>query len=156
MRQGVVAVVASLVASCEASQPPAVQPSANELRTASTTLSAESGTWSLEAEAWRSFQPITTASGDPMIVVARLRGTVAPPPDFGVRDVYLVRGDSVWSGAATEEHQREPGSTLVEVVVRNAPRWGPGDSLDVIARVGRASGSSALLRAPRILIARVD
>jgi hypothetical protein len=133
-----------------------VQLSPAELRAVSTSVDAEGGSWTLEAEAWRSFQPITTPSGEPMIVVVRLRGTVPLPREFGVQSVLLLRGDSVWSGPAGEEHPRDPGAMLAEVVVRDAPRWGPGDSLDVVARVGRTRGPLALVRAPRIVIARVD
>ncbi|MEO6446984.1 MAG: hypothetical protein ABIZ91_17225, partial [Gemmatimonadaceae bacterium] len=57
---------------------------------------------------------------------------------------------------AREEQPREARARSVEFVVRNGPLWSPGDSLDVVVTLKTTGGASALLRAPRIVLARVS
>ena len=111
---------------------------------------------SLEAEAWRSFQPITGESGDPLIVVARLHGTAPLGPQVQVDTLYVVRGSEIWVGRSVEEQARAAGGRDLEVVARNGPAWAAGDSIDVIAEVSTGGGKRVRLRSPRAAIQRVD
>ncbi|MEO6447163.1 MAG: hypothetical protein ABIZ91_10400, partial [Gemmatimonadaceae bacterium] len=91
-------------------------------------------TFAVEAEAWRSYQPIRGDAGDPMIIVLRLqaRDDVGVPGDVGIETVYLIRGEELIVTEAREEQPREARARSVEFVVRNGPLWSPGDSLDVV------------------------
>jgi hypothetical protein len=128
---------------------------ADALRAAPMELQQHDATWTLEAEGWRSFQPITTARGDPLIVVTRVMSSA--PLNAGVRieSVALARGAEVWSGPATEEVPRAPAATVVEAVTRNGPPWAAGDSVDLVARIADGSGAIVMLRARTFAIARV-
>lgn len=130
--------------------------SAAELRAAPTEVRQGDARWTLQAEGWRSFQPIAAAGGDPLIVVTRLASTMIVGAEVRIQSVTLARGDDVWSGAATEESTRNPGAAIVEFVTRDGPPWSPGDSVDVVAHIADATGAPVLLRAPRFAIARVD
>lgn len=111
---------------------------------------------SLEAEAWRSFQPITGEAGDPLIVVARLHGTAPLDPQLRIDTLYVVRGNEIWTGRSREEQPRASGGLDLEVVARNGPPWASGDSIDVIAEVTGVDGQKVRLRSARIAVLRVD
>ena len=111
---------------------------------------------SLEAEAWRSFQPIKGEAGDPLIVVARLHGTAPLGPHVRIDTLYVVRGSEIWTGRSKEEQSRVAGGPDLEVVARNGPAWASGDSIDVIAEVSVGGDLKVRLRAPRIAVMRVD
>jgi hypothetical protein len=152
--------VASLVISACAPAPSGEPPvrSADELRQAGTQVRAGEGSLTLEVEAWRSFQPIVGDSGDPLIAVLRLRagegGRV--PGALAIEGAWLVRGNEVLRVEAREEEPRAASAEVLEFVVRDGPRWAAGDSIDVIVDVGGLDGPRTLLRAPRVVIARVD
>jgi hypothetical protein len=129
---------------------------AEALRAALLTVQAAGNSWTLEAEAWRSFQPIRGEPGDPAIVVLRLKGQQSVPPQLSATGVWLVRGSEVWAGEAREEQPRGAGATQIEFVARNGPQWPTGDSVDVVLGIEDGTGGVQLLRAPRIVIARVD
>lgn len=127
---------------------------ASALRATALVWTAPGNRFTLEAEGWRSFQPIRGGpDGEPLIVVLRLRGDRPIEATVNVTDVQMVRGDSVWTSQPSEVRPADGGE--MEIVVRNGPAWAPGDAVDLVARVhdGRAS---ALLRAPRFVIQRVD
>lgn len=117
-----------------------------------------SATFSVEAEAWRSYQPIRGDAGDPMIAVLRLQATTGDgvPGDVGMGTVYLVRGGELVVTEAREEQPREEKARSVEFVVRDGPQWSPGDSIDIVVTLTRTGGATALVRAPRIALARVS
>lgn len=151
-----VAVGIAMACAPEPSNPQTLSSAA--LGTAPLHLDTPDGRVTLEAEAWRSFQPITQSrSGDPLIVMARLSTAAgALSSAIQIDTVFLLRGSEQWAGRAVEETPRAAGSTQMEVLVRNGPNWAPGDSIDLVARVTLAGGKSALVRAPRVEIARVD
>lgn len=138
------------------SQPP--ERSLETLRNAATSAMVGDAHLRVEAVAWRSFQPITGEKGDPMLAIVRL---IAAPgatiaSDLKVDAVYFIRGNEVLATTAREEQPREGTPNVVEAMVRNGPRWTPGDSIDVIAGVQHGGGTTILLRAPRIVLTRVD
>jgi hypothetical protein len=131
--------------------------SASTLRNTPLEWRASDRRYTLEAEGWRSFQPIQRqAGGDPLIVVLRLNADAPIPDEVSVVEVQLVKDETVWSPSASPEVRSTAGSKTVEVVVRNGPGgWVPGDSVDVVAKV-KDGGATSLVRAPRFVIARVD
>ena len=131
-------------------------PSADLLRNVAEQLALGASQLSLEAEAWRSFQPITGESGDPLIVVARLHGSAPLDPQLRIETLHVVRANDVWTGPGVEEQPRASGGASLEVVARKGPAWATGDSIDVIAELRTGDGRKVRLRAPRIAILRVD
>ncbi len=126
-------------------------------RDAPVSVALGSATATLEAEAWRSLQPPSGPGGNPLLLLLRLNTTAALDAGTVIESVILRRNDDVWAGDAREEHPREAGATQVEFMVRNGPDWAPGDSVDVVARIRVAAGEGRVeLRAPRLVIARVD
>lgn len=151
-----VAVIGTALMACASDSAPPEARSADAFRAVQLELREGPAVLTLEAEAWRSYQPITTSAGEPLIVVARLHATALIDSALRVETLHLVHGDETWTGAAVEEQPRTSGAAGLEVVVRNGPHWATGDSVDVVARVALPGGRSALVRAPRTLIARVD
>ncbi|MBC7896810.1 MAG: hypothetical protein H7066_15440 [Cytophagaceae bacterium] len=130
---------------------------ASALRSTALEWRATDRRYTLEADGWRSFQPIQNQEGgDPVIVVVRLHADTAIPDSVSVLELQFVKDDVVWAPPHVSEVRREAGSSTMELVVRNGPgEWAPGDSVDVIARL-RDGGATSLVRAPRFVIARVD
>lgn len=131
---------------------------AESLRAVATELRAGGTTLAADVEAWRSFQPLAGEAGEPLIAVVRVRsvGDGGIPGALAVDSVWLVRGAEVVTGAAREEQPREPKGRVVEFVLRDGPRWAPGDTLDVIVSLTGIGARPLALRAPRVTLARVD
>lgn len=131
---------------------------ADELRQASTQLSASGVNLSLAVEAWRSFQPIVGNEGDPLIAILRVNAGASEgvPGALALATVYLLHGSDVVQVEAREEEPRASNASTVEFVLRDGPRWAAGDSIDVIAELTGLGGANVLLRAPRVAISRVD
>lgn len=140
----------------EPSTPPAIVRTAESLRAVSTELRVGTTTFTAEVEAWRSFQPLVGAAGDPLIAVVRVRGDGGIPGALTADTVWLVRGAEVVALVAREEQPRGGEARTVEFVVRDGPRWTPGDSIDVIVALTGLDATTHLVRAPRVTIARVD
>lgn len=157
---GTVALFSFTVMACaqgsSQSQPP--ERSLETLRSAAPSATIGDAQLRVEAVAWRSFQPIAGERGDPMLALVKLiaaaGATIAS--DLRLDAVYFIRGDEVVAAVASEEHPREGTPNVVETMVRNGPRWTPGDSIDVIASVRHGGAATILLRAPRIVLTRVD
>lgn len=142
------------------------EPGGSPLRTTPEALGAVAtraegpdGAFTLEVEAWRSYQPtMERPPGDPMIAILRLRveGERAIPGALSVDSVWLVRGADVERAQAREEQPRVAGAGMVEFVIRDGPRWPTGETMDVVVALGGLGGAPLLVRAPRVVIARVD
>ena len=159
MRLAFVALSLAVMA-CDRSSSPAQPPerSLETLRGAAPSAVVGDANLRVEAIAWRSFQPIVGEKGDPMIAIVRL---IAAPgatvgADVSAHAVYFIRRDEVVAATPREEQPRESSPDVVEAMVRNGPRWVPGDSIDVVVAVRRGDASTTLIRAPRIVLSRVD
>ncbi|HKJ93901.1 MAG TPA: hypothetical protein VJ957_12100, partial [Longimicrobiales bacterium] len=87
------------------------------------------------------------------LVIQTLYGS--PLPDgLHADSSYVVYDGQVWAAPVTEEFPTQAFSVL-EVIARNGPRWGPDVTVDVIVRF-RYGTQSFLLRAPDQTIHRVD
>jgi hypothetical protein len=110
----------------------------------------------LEADVWRNFQPLTPESGPPLLAVLRLTSDRAIPAGLVIDAVTLIRGDQVWTGMARQETPPEAQAQSAEFMLRDGPQWSPGDTLEVVVRLREAGGATAMLRAPHIVIQRVE
>ena len=154
-RRPVVAWVA--IASIGCTSPPSMGSDPVSLRNAPLEWRTAERRYTLEAEGWRSFQPIQRQEGgDPLIVVLRLHADAPIPASASVIGIQLVKGETVWSVDGGYEARPGEEPSTMEYVVRNGPAgWVPGDSVDVVASV-HDGGVTSLVRAPRFVIARVD
>ena len=142
----------------EPATPRGVVRTADSLRAVATELRVAGTIFTAEVEAWRSFQPLVGAPGDPLIAVVRVRGEGGAriPGALAIDSVWLVRGADVVQGTASEEQPRDRDARTVEFVLRDGPRWPPGDSIDVIVALSGVGAPVPVVRAPRVAIARVD
>lgn len=110
----------------------------------------------LEVDAWRNFQPLTPERGPPLLAVLRLTSDRPIPAGLVIESVALVRGDQVWTGTARQEVAAEAQAPVVEFMLREGPQWSPGDTIEVVARLREASGAISWLRAPHVVVQRVE
>lgn len=120
------------------------------------TVQMAGATLRVDAESWRSFQPVAAPLADSLIVVVRVYSTAPLDPDVRIDSVFMRRGASIWSGSAREEQPREAAANRAEFVIRNGPDWAPGDTVDLVATLRVPGGTPVRLRAPRLVILRVD
>lgn len=153
----------AMMACGDESSPQAPDRSLETLRLAVLSIRVGDATLDVDAEAWRSFQPTVSdtprsrGEGDPLLALVRLRSTGDPiPAGLAMDGVYLIRGSEVAAVTAREEQPRAEGARFAEFMVRDGPRWPPGDSIDVVVALRDDSGRTMLLRAPRVAIMRVD
>jgi hypothetical protein len=111
--------------------------------------------YTLEVEAWRSFQPLVGERGDPLLAIVRLVADGDLPPDATLGDVRLQRGRDNWEGTLREESPRVAGSRQVDFMLRDGPRWNAGDSIQVMVRL-QVGGGSPVVLGVRTAIARVE
>jgi hypothetical protein len=119
--------------------------SAGELRAVPTVVALD---LPLQASvyAWRDFSPVidsATATRD-LRVSVQLRGGAVAPRAIACGGMYLVVGDSVFT-SSTAEQRAGDGPGAIECVIRGAPSWPVGATVQVIARVF-VGESSALIR----------
>jgi hypothetical protein len=111
----------------------------------------------MEAELWRDFEPITPPGGRPLAAVVHVTTADGSSLPRGVTAdrVSVLYQDQVWTARVRQEDRREEANVL-EVVVREGPKWGPDVNVDVVLRLRGAAGEEYLLRATDQTIRRVD
>lgn len=122
---------------------------------ASASSTVEGVAYTLEVEAWRSFQPVVGERGDPMLAVVRLSSTQPIASDIALTRVRVQRGGESWVGVLREESPRTPNATAVEFMLRDGPRWAADDSIQVMVELVRAGKPAAVLGV-QTTIARVS
>ena len=107
--------------------------------------------YTLTANAWRDFQPVTPPDGQPLVVVVKVTTAdqASVPADLAIDHVWVLNGKEQWSA------KPEPGTTRLETSVRGGPKWGPGIKVDVVARLKRGK-QTWLVRAAGVEIKRTD
>lgn len=122
---------------------------------ASASATVEGVAYTLEVEAWRSFQPVVGDAGDPMLAVVRLASAQPIAADLALTRVRVQRGGESWVGMLREESPRMANATTVEFMLRDGPRWAAGDSIQVMVELVRG-GSPAAVLGVQTTIARVS
>jgi hypothetical protein len=136
----------------------AAEANVTDLLAAPLQLSIGERTLVLETYLWRDFMPISPPDGKPLIASLKLKTTnkTALPEGTEVETVWVVNGKKQWSPAKKEVRAGNDRSSMMTIVVRNGPKWGPGIKVDVVVRVKDAKGHSYLLRAAKQNINRTD
>jgi hypothetical protein len=135
---------------CDRQAPAAPGPiPVDDLKAAPTSVTISGKTLTLAAALWRDFQPISPPDGKPLAAVIRVRAADATPVPTSVvaETAWVVFGDQVWSGSPREERNRAETTPVLETVLRDGPKWGPGVDVDVVVRLTNERGQSVLLRA---------
>jgi len=151
--------------------------SINDLRRAPTEVVLDGKSLSLSAYPWRDFMPTISdiplgPDGKPMAVVLKVTTSDRKPLPSGVRAdrVWVLFGEQVWEISELKQHakgipsnkdSREewincPDLPVCEFTVRDGPKWGPGDFVDVVVRLTDKDGRRYLLQAPKQLVKRSD
>ena len=127
------------------------------LRAAPSVATVDGQALRLETALWRDFQPwLAPATGRPLAGVLRIRpqaGGIVPRFLHATR-VWVVLGEEIWSTTTLEERMRT--SSLLEIVARDGPTWGPGIDVDVVVEVRGAHGEAHLVGARGQTIVRTD
>ena len=122
-------------------------PELDALRATPTSAIIGGHPFELQVDLWRDFMPVAPPDGQPLAVVVRLPDQLAT---VSVEHIWVMFGDQLWSADA----ERVPGTQ--DWVARGGPKWGPGVSVDVVARMREADGREVLVRAAGRLIGRTD
>jgi len=107
--------------------------------------------YTLNASAWRDFQPVAPRDGQPLVVVVKLTSAepIPTPADLAIDHVWVLNGKEQWSAKPAT------GTAPSETAVRGGPKWGPGIKVDVVARLKQGT-KTWLVRAAGVDIKRTD
>ncbi|MDB4906676.1 MAG: S-layer protein [Gemmatimonadetes bacterium] len=136
---------------------PVPLPAVRELLEAPTVVMIAGRQVRLDAYLWRDFMPIAASNGSPLGAVVRARtsdGTTFPA-GARIEAVWIVRAPDVWTAVVTDRSDELEPATR-EVVASGGPKWGPGITVEVIARIRSVDGTTILVRAPSRRINRTD
>lgn len=94
--------------------------------------------------AWRDFMPTVGDSAvvHDLMVSVQVRGGVVPPKALDCDGMYLVLADSVFAARPSEQRAGD-GPGAVECLLRGAPEWPVGATVQVVISVG--SGAQRVL-----------
>jgi hypothetical protein len=136
---------------CAAGAAPAEE---RALRAAPASVRIDGALLSLEAYAWRDFQPISPPGGRPLRV--RVRVTAEPggsvPDGIRVDALWVVQDAKSWQ----LDVQPAPPVGTVEALGANGPKLEPGTAVDVVARLLEAGGGTRWLRVNGAVVHRTD
>lgn len=106
-------------------------------------------TFRLGAYLWRDFMPLSPPDGSPLNAELQISAADAAPIPQGVRvdRIWVLRGDSYWTTRTLEERPGAPADPTLRSVARGGPKWGPGITVDVVARLRDPLGFPHYLRA---------
>ncbi|MCX8117110.1 MAG: hypothetical protein N3G78_04155 [Desulfobacterota bacterium] len=113
---------------------------------------------SVEAYLWRDFMPISPPGGRPLMASIRLKtvdGTLLPK-GLKVARIWLVKGEEVWIPAKKEVIREDGPPSLLNITLRDGPKWGPGLHVEVVLELRDDQNRSHLIRASRQPIHRTD
>ena len=111
----------------------------------------------LDAFLWLDFMPVAPPDGQPLAAVVRVRRADGGPLPANVTadSVWVIfRGDT-WQARLVDGHLVAESPPFYEAVARGGPKWGPGVTADVVARV-RVGAERALLPVNDRMIGRTD
>lgn len=111
----------------------------------------------LETWLWRDFMPIAPPDGQPLVAALRIKTTDGRPFPAGVTadQVTVEYGDVAWTATAQVERPSSQASVL-EVIARDGPRWGPHVNVNVMVRLRDRDGREHWLGAVNQPIHRTD
>jgi hypothetical protein len=101
--------------------------------------------------------PPIQPGGGPLLAVLRIETGDGSPVPAAIRSdrAWVIHNGEVWT-SEVEQTPRDQTAPDYIVTARNGPKWGPGVTVDVVARVINSRGGVSLLRAPAQTIGRSD
>lgn len=152
----ILATAALVLAGCERAttispQQPAV------LADAPTRIQVDGRELTLDTYLYRDFMPVSPPDGKPLIAGLKVRTVDGSPlpAGIGAETVSVLYLDDVWTAPARMEHPSQTPSVL-ELVARDGPTWGPAVNVDVVLRLHDGAGRTYRLRAADQPIHRTD
>lgn len=118
-------------------------PAVSDLRSAPTTVMISGIRVELQVSLNRDFMPISPPDGQPLVASVRLPEAAAV---LVVERVWVLFGQDMWSAIP----ERVPGTR--DWTARDGPKWGPGVTVDVVARLRHPNGSGGFVRSADQLI----
>lgn len=150
--------LAAALSGCSLADPdrshPLVVPAPAEFRNAPASFVWDGRVVGLSASLYRDFMPVAPRDGRPLTVLAAAADpSPSPVAAFPVLTLLVIRGDRAWV-ADIEQAPSIPGVFAVEA--DGGPKWGPGEAVDVVARLRLPDGRSQLVAARGVPIQRLD
>jgi len=114
--------------------------------------------FTLSANLWRDFQPISPPNGKPLILVADIVESNGKniPSSIQVDSVKVINGDQVWSGILSVEKNSTAPPNTRQMEIRDGPKWGPGIYVDLVVRLIDREQNIHWLKEQNLLIERTD
>jgi hypothetical protein len=109
----------------------------------------------LDTYLWRDFQPISPPDGKMLICINFLTdvGSKPLPGNIKLLRQHIINENEIWTADYFEV--RSPQEHILEGVVRNGPKWGPGIKVDVVCEFEYAGKTHRIL-AKEQMINRTD
>ena len=122
----------------------------------------------LSTHLWRDFMPrivpddyveTSTIPGSELMALLKI-GTADGsmfPANIRAKLAWIVLNEShVWETAVAEEMPRSSSSSVLQVMARKGPKWGPKVNVDVVVQLADDKENSVLLQVKHQRIGRTD
>ncbi len=114
-----------------------VIPTPDGMLDAPTQLTINGHSYKLQTVLWRDFQPVSPPNGKPLIGLAWLSETdsLTIPSNVTMDYLWVVNGGQTWATNFSDEERPSQPDYRLEEIAREGPKWGPGITVAVVARV---------------------
>lgn len=138
------------------------------LSQASAQVSLNGKEFQLSTHIWRDFMPrivpddyveTSTIPGSELMALLKIRtadGSIFPT-NIRAKLAWIILNEShVWETAVAEEMPRSSSGSVLQVMARKGPKWGPKVNVDVVVQLADEKENTALLQAKHQRISRTD
>ena len=133
-------------------------PTPDDLLSAPSSLTINGRTYELRPDLWRDFMPLSPPDGQPLIALVRLVevDSLAIPSEVTMDYLWVVHGAETWATEFSEEDVPPPSANTIARIARGGPKWGPGVTVDVVARVRVGNSDVYSILSRDQMISRTD
>lgn len=103
----------------------------------------------MEVDLRRNFMPRWPPEDSPMAALFKIRTTDSSelPPGIRADSAWVIDKDRAWVTSVAGVGSRIADASVLEVVGRGGPEWGPNIDVDVVLQLRDAQGQTCLLQA---------
>ena len=105
---------------------------ASELNSSPEIITIGNNTFVLTTYLWRNFMPFAEEDGSSLTCINSLteKDSLSIASTIELKKQYVIKGNEIWTAGYSEI--RTPHDYIIEGVVREGPKWGPGINVYVV------------------------